>query len=838
MFRTPTPQQYNKVTLETSLKAFLDLSDAGITATCTRLWTNWEKLIDRAETVAVLLWTGDGSEIFQWRGMMDDAVPVAQSIGFCNYKTPGAFPPDNRHYRVNAAVPYVDNPPTVTYADLKRIIAELRAVAKALYDLDILVGATIDPGPEFVENDWKFVNHPEILTPDGPRRFPNMMHFLTHQSRFHADDLVYAAFPDGLPEGLPLGTFLGRQFAHAAKTFSYDYIWLSNGFAYTHCPWGFRGELFVGDRFLPEKADGQRKLANTFWKDFRAECDLPVEVRGTNFSVGMDLSSDGCSHVDINRIGKLEVMPTNPPWGSRALGMEMITYLTRIAKTPTARIPFRFYLNDPWFNSTPWYDYYGRETFDLYVPMSVARLNADGTVGAPTDLALLTIDTERGELLTDQANESIPHMIRAVDERADAAGPVVWVYPFDEYDAVLKKEPEKLGHLFFGDWFMVQLANAGLPVNTVCGSDVFVNLAKAGRLPDATYIAPVPAGDWAYEQHLLDLVKRGGRVMLYGALAGASPAVRRALGVKLDEPLEGDFSVKVRLTEDRFARPPQPPTGMDAFGASIGMREAVEAETPDPGKRPLRHRGLISGGGLRAVVNDWADPAVQVVASRKRRKRAYAISRTRTSWKGGRLGWIRGTVSFDPFKNMLEGTPDQPWNVRRPDDWARRMLAEFGLDIIQERLDEGTRTANVFIKRWKGAWVFVGHKPNTTARLWVKTADGAPVFPESETPLRDGYAGDCFGKTLNAEVRCFVKMRDGIVQAKEMPTLAHGRRQLSLANLDHATVTIYPDPVALTDGSLKLTSVITSDDLVPCTVDKERGCVTVKDHTGMLYVAW
>jgi len=837
MFRTVTPARFNKVTLETSLKPFIELDDASITATCARLWTNWEKLIERADTVAVLLWTGDGSEIFQWRGYMDDEVPCAHSIGFCNYKTPGAFPPDNRHYRVNAATPYIDHPPKVTFAHLKKIIAELRAVARAMYDIDILIGATIDPGPEFVENDWKFVHHPEILTPDGPKRFPNMMHFLTHQSSFHADDLVYAAFPEGLPEGLPLGTFLGRQFAAAAKDFGYDYIWLSNGFGYTHLPWGFRGELFEGERFCHERAADQRRKANKFWRDFRTECDAPVEVRGTNFSVGMDIASDGCSHVDITEIGKLEVMPTNPPWGSRALGMEMVSYLTRVAKTPTDRIPFRFYLNDPWFNCTPWYDYYARETFDLYVPMSVARLNADGAVATPTDLALLTIDTERGELLTDQANESIPHMIRALDERADAAGPVVWVYPFDEYDDVLKSDPRKLDQVFFGDWFMVQVANAGMPVSTVCSSDVFVALADAGKLPDATFLAPVPAGDWAYQQRLLDHVRAGGRVMLYGALQFASPALIEALGVTLADPLEGDFEVDCRLTGDRFARPVSPPKGMDAFGASMGHAEAIRTETPDPADRPLRHRPLNSGGGLRAVA-DWDDDDLQVVVTQGDKKRAYALTRAKAEWAGGRLAWIRGTVSFHPFRDMLEGTPDQPWNVRRPDDWPRRMLAAFGIDILHDRLDEGVRPANLFIKRWKGAWMFVGHKPNTSAKFWVRTADGAPIFPESETPIVDGYAGECFAKSINAEVRCFVKMGDGVVQAKEMPHLVHGRRQLSLAGLDNATVTIYPDPIALADGSLKVTRVITSEDYVDYDTDEARGCITVRDYTGVLYIAW
>jgi len=830
--------RYKRVTLETSLKPFGGLSDDATAATCDKLWTNWQRLIERADEVCVLLWTGDGGDICQWRGDFDDALPWANQIGFCNYDRPGVFPPDNRHYRINRAVPYQADLPEMTFGDLKRIIETLRATARRRIGREILVGATIDPGPEFVPDDWRFERHPEILVPDGRRRFPPMMRFITHQACLHADEAPFAGFPDSLPEGTSLGTFLGRQFAAASRGLGYDYIWFSNGFGYTHCPWGYRGELFGRDCFDRQGADAQREKANRFWRDFRRECDAPIEVRGTNFSVGMDISSDGCSHIDLAEIGGLQRPPCNPPWGSRALGLEMVSYLSRLSSTPTDRLPFRFYLNDPWFVSTPWYDYYNRETFDIYVPMSAGRLNADGGVDVPTDLSLLTVDTEKGRLLRDQANEATPHFIRALDERADAAGPVVWIYPFKDYDAILKERPDRLGRPFSHDWFMVQAVNAGLPLNTVCSGERFAALAGAGLLPDAVYVAPVPAAGSSWGEALLRHVAEGGEALLYGSPADASDELLEALGIALAEPLEGDFDVTSRLEADEFDGPPVPPVGLDPSAAAIGV--PGETEQLDGGaaaRRPLRHRAVVSGGGLRAV-GDFGAAHVRIVAEQSGRKRIYAVGRADEARCGGRLAWVRGTSSFDPSIDSLEPAYDPPWLVQRPDDWPRRMLAEFGLDIRQQRRHEGIRAANVFIKRRRGAWVFTGHKPDTSVRFGVKTPHGAPLYAEAETPIVNGYAGECFGKTIHSEVRAFVRMGDGVVRHKEMPVPIGRSRHFSLAGLDRATVTICPDPEALAAGTLEATAVINGDQPLPLTLDGGRGTVTIENHTGTLYVVW
>ncbi len=56
------------VTLELSSKPFRDESEATMYAVCRRMFTQWKPLTDAADAVSVMLWTSDGSEIFEYSG--------------------------------------------------------------------------------------------------------------------------------------------------------------------------------------------------------------------------------------------------------------------------------------------------------------------------------------------------------------------------------------------------------------------------------------------------------------------------------------------------------------------------------------------------------------------------------------------------------------------------------------------------------------------------------------------------------------------------------------------------------------------------------------------------
>ena len=69
---TPARPHVERVVLEMSLKPFHDLTPAAVRATCREAFRQWSPLIGRADTLAVMLWTADGSEILEYRGRLDD----------------------------------------------------------------------------------------------------------------------------------------------------------------------------------------------------------------------------------------------------------------------------------------------------------------------------------------------------------------------------------------------------------------------------------------------------------------------------------------------------------------------------------------------------------------------------------------------------------------------------------------------------------------------------------------------------------------------------------------------------------------------------------------------
>ncbi len=787
-----------RLALELSLKPFYRADAGTFDDTAARIMRTWADLAGAARDLAVLLWIGDGSEILEWKGDMDEPVRWAHTIGFNNLEY-GLYP-DAKYYALQRAVEFRDPVPTVRYGDVARIARALRRAADETLGKRLLVGATIDPGPEFVHNPWKYERHRELIHGGPDSDMPESVAFLCSWERLHADETAYAGYPKGVPEGTPLGRFLGRQLRSFADALGFDYVWLSNGFGCTHTAWSYMGEAFDGERFLPERAAESKRKLLSFWEDFRAECPgYPVELRGTNFSVGMDAASDGVPLRDI--VARAGALPPNTPWGCRRLGAEMTIYLSRIAGAREVPIPFRYYTNDPWFNSDPWWSYYGREPYDIYCPASVCRVSAAGRVQTPTRLELLTIDDELGRLVPELAREVTPHLIRAFTLRPDAPGPFVWIYPFDEYHNLIDERPELLDHAFFHDWFMVACLSAGLPVNTVMAAGDFVRLARRREaLRDCVLVAPVPLEGWALADALGQWVSGGGKALLYGPVGTAAPAARELLGLRASHPLDGELAVEGSLKEDESDAAPE---------------------------RALLHDSLVSAGGISAVPARRGDAATQIrlTASKGGAQRVYALVRSAPDWNGGRLAWIRGSVAFSS-RRRLEPLPQDPQRCYNPGEWARGLLADLGYAIEQQRTGPGIRPAMLFVSRHRGAFMLAGHKPDAPVTVRLRFPDGAPLVSERETLYADGRSTYCFDKTIHHEVRAFVRQEGGsCIRVKEQKTPTDRHRCFEISGLEAAELTLYPYPESLADGTFEVAQTGVYDTAEPTAQDPEGALV-------------
>lgn len=446
------------VTLETSPKPFKIMDDAGIEATARELFRQWDALTRHADMISVLLWTADGSEILDYRGDMDAQIEWARYAAMSNPFRSGPNPsarnadPENMSLH-HGIIVYMDDPPILTYGTLKKIIATLKRVGREMTGKPIRVGATFDPGDEFAISTFKYIRHNEICLSDTRGKATWVCCF----ANLHGDDQPYAGFPGGIPEGTPFGTFFSRQCQHFLSDMGHDYIWLSNGFGFGSETWATTGILFDGQTFDPRRAAEGRETILNFWRTFRQECpQFRIETRGSNLSISTDLASDASPWRDIYRGDFNMLPPPNSPWAAidGDFGLELAGYLARISELPGDHtFPFRFYLHDPWWQNSPWTDRYESQPHDIYIPLAVCRLDALGRVETASHLQFLTVDNTWGEIPVKYPNEVTPHLLQAWDEAPDRPGPLVWVYPFDEYHDLTFGPHPRLGEVFLGDWF-------------------------------------------------------------------------------------------------------------------------------------------------------------------------------------------------------------------------------------------------------------------------------------------------------------------------------------------------------------------------------------------------
>ncbi|MDR2675354.1 MAG: hypothetical protein LBC18_10970 [Opitutaceae bacterium] len=766
-----------RLILEISLKPFFDPSDGATRAVCGEILRQWMPLIHDASSVAFLLWAADGSEILDYTGRMEDRFEWAKWIGVGSEPAPGKSAVGNlRHDAVCLHTrhwPYRENPPEMTYGRLAAVVRTLKEETRRLTGREAAVGAPFDPGPEFAESSFKYKRHREICSGNamGGGQWVNCA------ARLKGDSRAYAGFPDGIPDGLSLGRFLGRQSQRFLGDLGFDYIWFSNGFGYALEAWSVTGEIFNGREFNTKAVGEVRKSILGFWSDFREECPhFPIEARGSNLSTGMDLSSHGSPVREIYNGGFNTIAPPNSPWAAinGDYGLELVGWMSHIAELPPGgAFPFRFYINDPWWLNSPWLDRYGREPHDIYLPLSVARVNADATISGPASLAMLTVDDSFGRMPGEIPPEVMSHLRRALADFPDEPGLLTWIYPFAEYHEWTFGTPARINEVFFGDWFMRSAINQGFPLNTVVSTEGFLDAraTRPGFFDKTILVCPAPDAGSRLHEALYQHIMHGGRAILYGPLEHADPRLLDLLQVECVAPLSGDLTIGTSLPRDLLRE--------GAFPRAIKIREHLSGGGAGNRLKP----GATDESELLATVGDGAG------------QRAFAVARKINGEP--RLAWVRGALCEEVTDQQLP-RKDDPARWFSAERLMRWVLAHFGTSFLFEKPTLPTPDPLILTARCRNALYFSGFTPSTNTRLHWRLPEGIPVPTGCDVLVGGGHGTLTLPRVWHRECRVFIEQdAPGEVSCREFISGQIGvTRRLLVRGLVKATLAFLADTTA------------------------------------------
>lgn len=727
------------ITLEMSLKPFRETTDEYIDSVCRMLFEQWKVLLNKVETVSVMLWSADGSELLDYKGREEEEFNWACYIS----DAPRKMPEKGENIWSKGGPKYMKNPPIMTYGILKKVVSSLKRVGKEILgkDKNIRVGTTFDPGPEFATSSFKYERHYEVCSGFAAGRSVMVCAY----EKLNGDDYEYAAYPDGIPDGTPFGEFFGKQAKAFMGDMGFDFIWMSNGFGFGKDTWSTRGAIFDGKRFYPEKLEDTKTLVKSFWEMYKKECPgFGIEVRGTNMSTGVDLARDGVPLKFIYENNPDLLPPPNSPWAALNgdYGLELMGYMSRIARIPGDKYLFRYYLHDPWWLNSPWYDRYNSQPHDIYLPLSVARVDGKGEIMPPTNMHIFSVDNSYGDLQETCAAESLPHFLRAIKESPDMPSPIVWVYPFDEYNDA--KTDQEMKEMYSEDWFIRNAINSGLPLSTITSTTDFLTQKKE-IYKESILLTPVPAADSPFENAVMEYVNKGGKVIFYGNSAHSGEKFKEFFGITYAGGVSGELDVMV-------------------MGKSCGKTS---------------HTPIISGGEITE-----ASAESEVIATAGDRP---VMLHNKNAF------WLRATVSCkcrvlnDGHMNLdLYG--EEEYFVS--EKLTLKALSMLGYDIVIEK-EPAEKAPVMMLHRNNNAFILSAFLPTTTVKAKLKFPFGAPILDAYETKLEDGYSTYNFPKSERKEIRAFVIQNEGTIKCREFPPPTYtweARRRIEFSGLKNATI--------------------------------------------------
>jgi hypothetical protein len=758
------------VSLEISAKPFLRIDDESILGLMEDVFRHWYSLLKHADTIALLWWLSDGTDILVYNRDIDTPIQWMKYLGFA-HKTFDVPREKDPYGESIVGVPRIYHPgaPALTYGDVRRIVRLMKYAAKNVLQRDLRVGTAFDPGAEFSNHPFRYEQHPELLLGETIK-------CIDCTARLHADNQGYAGFPDGIPEGTPFGTFLGRQMKAYLDDMGFDYIWFSNSFGYGRSPYAFggAGQFFDGQRFKPDGNTEVRDRILEFWQLLRRECpEYPIETRGTDFTVGMNLVNHATPYQAIYNGNFNIVPPPNTPWPAltKNHGLALCGYLSRISAYRGNTLPMRFYATDPWWCNSPWRDMWERQPHDIYLSGAICRIGRNGEVNAFNDFKILSIDSSWGEVEEQIPDEVIPHVKRATALRPDAPPPVMWIYPFDEYHR-WTFDDKRLAEVMAGDLLIQNAFNHGLPMSGVMTTSSLVTEISShpGAYSGSVLVTPVPEPDSPWEEALLKHLQGGGNVLCYGTTEYAGQRWLDKLGIAHAAPIEGELALRMPHDPDVY-------------------REHAASSA-------CHHDSILSGGGIReilATVSGKTEVLAAVVQGDD--ERIVALVRPSKISGAGTVAWVRGTssVTVEGVKGRNLATHD-PGTFYPCEILLRHALGVLGWENSVIRDNPSRQAVHLMVSRVRNGFVYAGYSPDPTAEFVLGSPLGAPLLPGRDLRIEDGRARTPIHGWFHEEVRVFVQQKSGVVGLHAIsPKHYRYKRRWALNGLEQATIHFFPE---------------------------------------------
>ena len=186
--------------------------------------------------------------------------------------------------------------------------------------------------------------------------------------------------------------------------------------------------------------------------------------------------------------------------------------MSRICELPDKEFLFRFYIHDPWWRNSPWYDRYDGYAYDIYLPMAISRVNEEGKVQSANRFYILSIDNSDGNMPDSCINEPMPHILKAEKNASDEMPFLVWLYPLKEYTRA--KTANELSEMYHADVFISNAINNGFPLNCVVSTDIF-NKINNDRFKGKILVTPIIKEAKTLAK-LSSFISSGGKIIVYG----------------------------------------------------------------------------------------------------------------------------------------------------------------------------------------------------------------------------------------------------------------------------------------------------------------------------------